>query len=108
MQKKNSSRDAEYTARKAGIIGFGQLCRKQIFCVNDDDSLDISAIRTAIEESDNKILIYGFTHVVWSVLRNKTIDEDLKNELKRRSVLLHGGGWKKIENEKVSRKDYIS
>merc|ERR1711916_98323 len=53
------------------------------------------------ENKNKKIIIFGFTHIIYEKfiieLKKNKINLNLKN-----SVLIHGGGWKKLENQSVS------
>lgn len=94
-----------FSARGAGILGFSIFGTKKIYALNDDMQLNVEALRTFLEEyKDRKILLFGFTFMVWQYfykelvrLKDQGITFDLSN-----GILIHGGGWKKLIGEAVS------
>lgn len=95
-----------FSARGAGILGFSILSRSRKFAFDEEMKLDIKGIRAFLEQyKDGPILIFGFTYMIWEyfykVLKreNKTIDLS-------RGILIHGGGWKKMQKESVSKETY--
>ena len=49
--------------------------------------------------------MFGFTFMVWQHFYKKLIETGYKPDLSK-GVLIHGGGWKKLVNEKVSPEEY--
>nr|WP_253001609.1 acyl-protein synthetase [Dickeya oryzae] len=97
-----------FSARGAGILGFSIFASDKIFCLDDAMNIDVDAIeRFLSKHKDKKILLFGFTFMVWQhfykVVKEKNIKIDLSN-----SVLIHGGGWKKLQSEAVSQSDFCS
>jgi len=91
-----------FSARGAGILGFSIFGADKTYALNDDMQLNIDAIKMFLEKHSNqKILMFGFTFMVWQhfykALLNKDETLDFSN-----AILIHGGGWKKLENEAVS------
>lgn len=91
-----------FSARTAGINGFSMFARGRCFALSDRFEIDVVAIRDFLQKNEGKkIFIFGFTALIWKSfilpLRDKGIDLDLSN-----TFIVHGGGWKKLENEKVS------
>lgn len=95
-----------FSARGAGILGFSIFAAKKVYALGDDMVLDVDALQEFIEiHKKQKILLFGFTFMVWQhfykeLLRLKGcgISFDLSN-----AILIHGGGWKKLSDEAVSR-----
>ncbi len=54
-------------------------------------------------QKNEKVMIFGFTYVLYKFflqeLKKNNIQYNLKN-----GILVHAGGWKKLEKEKISRK----
>ena len=64
--------------------------------------LDLDSIRTFLDEHTGKtIFMFGFTSVVWADFLNSLEDFGQTLDLEN-AFLLHGGGWKKLETERVS------
>ena len=95
-----------FSARGAGILGFSFFGTKRIYALNDDMELDVEGITAFIEEHrDSKIFMFGFTFMIYQhfikELQSRNIDVDLSN-----AVLIHGGGWKKLQNQSVSTAEF--
>ncbi len=97
----------KFSARGAGILGFSIFSTKKIFALNDDMELDFDGVNEFLNQHNGEqILLFGFTYIIWKhfyrklkEIKNKTGKSlDIKN-----GVLIHGGGWKKLQNEAVSR-----
>lgn len=91
-----------FSARTAGINGFSMFSRGRCFALDDQMKLDLDSIRTFLDKHAGKtIFIFGFTSVVWADFLGglEGSEETLNLE---NAFLLHGGGWKKLENERVS------
>jgi len=94
------------SANSAGIIGFSLYGYKHIYALNEKMELNIEQLKSFIEQyKGERILIYGFTFKVYQyfykVLAKTSIKLDLSN-----AVLIHGGGWKKLESLSISPKDF--
>lgn len=101
-------RDREkLTARGAGILGFSIFGNKRIFALNDDMSLDLEGIRGFLEKyKGRKILLFGFTFMIWQhfvreLQKLPPMSLDLSG-----AVMIHGGGWKHMLSEQVSRQTF--
>ena len=98
LEKNINSNKNYLSAREAGTLGFSYIASKKI-------NIDISKksfvhdLRKFVKEFKNqKILIFGFTDTIWKSLIKKYQNLDLSN-----CILLHGGGWKKLENKKIGK-----
>lgn len=93
---------AKFSARGAGILGFSIFGRKKIYALDDNMDLQLDLVRKFLNEhKSEKILIFGFTFMIWKYFyqKLKSIKEYLPLE---NAILIHGGGWKKLAQEKVS------
>ena len=93
---------AMFSARGAGILGFSIFGRKKLYALNDAMELQLDAVRAFLaEHMGQRILIFGFTFMVWQhfyhALRAADEQLDLSN-----AVLIHGGGWKKLAADAVT------
>lgn len=91
-----------FSARTAAINGFSIFARERFFSLDNDFILDFKKTKEFINKNKNQtILIFGFTSFIWEKLlielENKGEILDLSN-----SILLHGGGWKKLSHLGVS------
>lgn len=95
-----------FSARGAGILGFSNFGRKHFYALNDNMSLDIEGLQAYLKEYEGeRILLFGFTFMIWQYVykeaRNNGFVLDFGN-----SVLVHGGGWKKLKDEAVDAKTF--
>jgi len=96
----------KFSARTAGILGFSIFGRDVEYALNDDMSLDLDRVTAFIQKyQGEKILIFGFTFIVWKhlVLQLESLQTnlDLQN-----SILIHGGGWKQMLFESVGNPEF--
>lgn len=90
-----------YSARGAGILGMLQFGHRPMYALNEDMSLNVeSLVDYCANASGTPILFFGFTFMVWKhlVLELERICKTL--EL-RNFLLIHSGGWKKLESQRV-------
>ncbi len=97
-----------FSARGAGILGFSIFGKKKIFALDKNMKLKIDEISQFLDKhKDEKMFLFGFTfmiykHFLQEIIKNK-INFNLSN-----ATLIHGGGWKKLEKNRVSSKDFRS
>jgi hypothetical protein len=90
-----------FSARGAGILGFSNFGRKHFYALNDDMSLDIDGLKAFLKEFEGqKILLFGFTFMIWQYVYKEAVARDIKIDFGD-SILIHGGGWKKLKDEAV-------
>lgn len=95
------SREA-YSARGAAALFFSLFGSDRIYALKDDMSLDVEAVTAFLEKhSGQQILLFGFTFMVWQHLYCALRDMGMKLDF-HDGLLIHGGGWKKLESMKVS------
>ena len=96
----------KFSARTAGILGFSMFGRDIEFALNDDMSLGIDRINDFIDRHQSEtILVFGFTFITWKYFILELEDQDRQLNLKS-GILIHGGGWKKLETHSVSNDEY--
>ncbi len=71
----------------------------------DEEKLD--AILTQAQEDDEQIIIFGFTYILYNYVVRHLVEKETKYNLKG-SKVIHIGGWKKLESEKVSPEKLIA
>mgnify|MGYP001321269003 CR=1 FL=1 len=97
------------SARGAGIIGFSYLCRKPIFALNSEMNLILRSIENLVSDEKNKnILLFGFTYIIWLHMLKIKLPNELRLELSKKAVLVHGGGWKKLKINNISKDQFKS
>ena len=95
-----------YTARAAGITGFSLFASKRIFALDDDMKISAEAVRDFLEKYGGEpFLVFGFTYMIWQYfylpLKDCASRPDLSN-----AVIIHGGGWKKLEGLNITKDEY--
>lgn len=103
VDKKNSSQNRQtLNARSAAINGFSLFGKNHLFLLTEDNSIDYESLNFFLNKYKNqKFLIFGFTSLIFEILIKKIKKENVKHSLEN-AILLHGGGWKKMEQIKVS------
>lgn len=92
----------KYSARGAGIMGFSMMASKRFYALDENMKPDIKSIEAFLEEAgDGPSFAFGFTYIIWEYFCMPFIDKSMTQNLKN-CLLIHGGGWKKLENIKVS------
>lgn len=96
-----------FSARGAGIIGFSQFGADQTYALlSEAMQPDWQALDAFIaRHQGEKILLFGFTFVVWQHLLRAAEREGRRLDFGD-SILIHGGGWKKLEENKVSNSEF--
>jgi hypothetical protein len=98
-----------FSARGAGILGLSNFGRNHTYALNDEGmTLDMDAIRQfAKRYAGEKVLLFGFTFMVWKyflqALAERSEHVDLSN-----AILIHSGGWKKLQDEAVDNSTFKS
>ncbi|MCR5702216.1 MAG: acyl-protein synthetase [Lachnospiraceae bacterium] len=95
-----------FSARGAGILGFSLFGAKKIYAFDDDMELNLSGLKEFIKQYEGQtIFLFGFTYMIWQYFYKKLIETDEYLPLEN-GVLIHGGGWKKLVNESVSKQEF--
>lgn len=92
-----------FSARGAGILGMANFGHRPKYVLKDETmDIDDEVLDAFIEaNSGREVFLFGFTFMVWryfiQALQKRGRSIDLS-----KGVLVHSGGWKKLEAEKVS------
>ncbi len=69
-------------------------------------SIDLEGVSEFLEKHQGKkILLFGFTFMIWQHFYQELAKCPGKIDLSE-GVLIHGGGWKKLQNEKVEPEEF--
>ena len=103
--KKTITERKFFNARSAAILGFSIFGKNITYALDDNMDLNIDKVMSFLKKNNYKVMIFGFTSIIWSnfvlKLREKKIFLELNN-----SILIHGGGWKKLDNLKISNHEF--
>ena len=95
-------RSNEISASIAAINGFSIFGRDHTFALDEKGNLNIKDILNFIKKyTDEKKFIFGFTSNIYKYLIENKIQKKFTLD---NSILLHGGGWKKLESKKIEKK----
>lgn len=95
-------RSSVYTSRSTGITGFLPFGKENIFALNEDMSLNLDIINMFLEKHKNKkILLFGSTYLIYSSFYKELLRLNKKLDLSNH-ILIHGGGWKKLQNLSIN------
>jgi hypothetical protein len=98
------------SARIAAINGFSIFGKYHTYILDKNDNINFKTLNKFLEKYGNKnFFIFGFTSFVYKCFFEKL--NYFKKKLNfSNSILLHGGGWKKMEEKKINNnkfKDYL-
>lgn len=91
-----------FNARAAGILGFSNFGRDHLYLLDAQLQPDWDALEAWLSrQPDAPIFLFGFTFIVWQSLVMAARRDGRRFQLPPGSLLVHGGGWKKMEESKV-------
>lgn len=95
-----------FTARGAAIIGLNVMSSGMTYVLNEDMSLNLEVLEEFMQKNHGKkFLIFGFTFLVWQHFYLELCKLKKKYDMSQ-AWLMTGGGWKKLETEKISREEF--
>lgn len=101
----------ELSARGAGARGLSIFAKEVIYLLTEVEGelvLDEAALERARELSrSNEVYVFGFTYIIWSVFCAQMKERGHRLDLPR-AVVFHGGGWKKLKDQRVDRGTFSS
>ena len=96
-----------FSARTAGIRGFSIFAREKLFALDSSMRPRMEAIHEfARGHRGETILVFGFTSIVWQHFQQAIPISDAP--ALQGAVLIHGGGWKRMVDQAVSRQEFES
>ena len=96
-------------ARYAAIGGYLNFADKVNYALVKDDndtvSFDIEKTKLFVEALDKNIpiIVFGFTYMLYAQVVKPLLNKGINFELPEGSKIIHIGGWKKLESEKISK-----
>jgi Acyl-protein synthetase, LuxE len=96
----------EFSARGAGLLGFATFGRNHEYLLDGTMRPDWTLLRKFEERfAGGPVLLFGFTFMVWRHLVQEARREGIRFSLPH-GTLIHGGGWKKLEEERVDAAEF--
>ncbi len=93
-----------FSARAAGLLGMMNFGRQHFYVLDENMELDETGLRAFLERfGERPFLMFGFTFMVWQYFYQNLLEKnfDLSN-----GILLHSGGWKKLQEMAVSNVEF--
>jgi len=93
---------SEFTAKAAAIYGFSLFGRDYCYLLDKDNEIDYKSLNNFLKKfKGEKFFIFGFTSLIFENLIKKLSTRLLFSNFIN-GILLHGGGWKKLEKLKIN------
>lgn len=92
----------QFSARAAGTIGFSQFGHHHFYALDNELHMKEEEFDKFLEQYEGQpLFLFGFTFIVWEHFLQYFYKKQKKLDLSG-SVLIHGGGWKKLQDQAVS------
>lgn len=104
--------DGSMTARFAGMSGYLMAAKTNNYLLKKNESgeldLDFEVFEKLLGISKKEpVVLIGYTYMIWEYLiNNQQIDFD-RLELNENSKLIHFGGWKKLRDKNLDKKELV-
>lgn len=96
----------KFSARAAGLQGLAVFGRQPLWILDEKGVPDWGRLDQFHEQyRSEKILAFGFTFVVWSGLI-QALERSGRQYQFENMILLHSGGWKKLQHQAVDRQEF--
>ena len=97
---------AMFSARGAGILGFSIFGADKTYALNENMELDFEAVKAFLQKHQGKkIMMFGFTFMIWLHFYKPLLELEERLDLSN-AILIHGGGWKKLIDEAVPKREF--
>ena len=96
-------------ARFAAVTGYLRFANKTGYFLKADENnvsyFDVEGIQEYVKtlEADKPVVVFGFTYILYQHVLQSIEKAGLKILLPKGSKIIHIGGWKKLESEKISK-----
>lgn len=98
----------EISARGAAIRGFLIGASKSNFCMNNQLEIEYEKFYSLIKSYNNtneRFVLFGYTYIMYLYVAMEMKKKGEKLNLKN-CIIMHIGGWKKLYDQKVSKKEF--
>ena len=93
-----------FNARTAAIYGFSVFGRNYCYLLDDKGNIDYNVLNNFLKmHGKEKFFIFGFTSLIFNNLIKKLLPNRVIGNFTN-GILVHGGGWKKLEKVKIDNK----
>ncbi len=98
-----------YPARVAALLGMMPFGRDPFFALKEDLSLDIEGLSAYLARASGaggeRVVVFGLTAILWQALV-LTMEREGKKLHIPQGVLIHAGGWKKLQDAAVGAEEF--
>jgi hypothetical protein len=104
IDTKDIIKPTDLSARGGGVLGMMKFGAKTTFALDSALELDNDAVAGFVRTNGGgPFLIFGFTFLIWDKLYRSFADGEINLS---EAILIHSGGWKKLESQKVSNAEF--
>ncbi len=97
--EKEVSNKSLFNAQKAAILGFSIFSKKNYYLLDQYNKINFKLLNEFFEVvRDAPFFIFGFTSRIYNDFFQKLKKE---KQIFKNAILIHGGGWKKLESLKI-------
>jgi hypothetical protein len=94
----------QFNARVAGLLGMMNFGRNHCYALDSELKLRLPEVQEFLSRFGNgSFVIFGFTFLVWAAFLQQIADLGLDLS---KGVLIHSGGWKKLQDQAVSAQEF--
>lgn len=94
---------AMFSARGAGIRGFGMFGRDTIYALDENMKLNLDSLDAFLHKHEGEpVFLFGFTSIVWLHFYMELQKAGRTLNIGQ-GALIHGGGWKKLADQAVDK-----
>lgn len=95
---------SSYNARIAAINGFSIFGKSLTYILDKNNKVDSKQLNNFVKKfGKQKFLIFGFTNLIYEHFLESKLNLSKTKNLKN-GIIIHGGGWKKLEKKSISNK----
>ena len=95
-----------FNAKTTAIFGFSYFGKNHFYLLDKNGNIDYRGLNVFLKKfSDKKFFIFGFTSFIYQILLKKIFVKKINSNFSN-GILLHGGGWKKLEKLKIKNKEF--
>ena len=95
-----------FAVRGAGLMSFFTFGKDATYILDKNMNINWPALETFLEKhGDEPILMTGYTFMIWEHVVN-ALEKAGKRLNINKGYLFHGGGWKKLADQAVSREEF--
>ena len=106
-KKNNDLNRNSFSANTAAINGFSIFANQIVYLLDQEDNINYKILNDFLNKNyKKKFLIFGFTSSVYLNLIDKINIKKLHKKDFSNAFLIHGGGWKKVEEKKINRNKF--